>query len=566
MRYTSINYPDLDIILRTNAYSCFSRGALRKKCQAMGFYGQCHQSLFLRINRIALSRRVHIRSTHFFIWSIPVLGLVDCSFGLKSPQPIKAQLTTKCSGVESDLSSFSQIKYSDTYFIHKIVRKIQRLTKTLWDAILVLIRTSEVAIRFSPLLILTPAAIFTSSSNIFHFPLQNEKNKISCKDQEHKSKVCDAAWAYTLFTVQKLGPVFIKLAQWFATRRDIFPENVCNRLSLLHTSGHAHSFSHTQRKILEAFGEDYVTKRLVVNEYDVIGSGSVAQVYRATLEDSTSGEKRKVAIKVLHPNIHDRTERDLLLLQRIAKLLDLLPSDKIKMLSLSRAIQTFSSIIQRQVDLKVEGDNLEKFRVNFLTGLTSNCIPKVSFPKPIMATANCLVEDLVDDASPIMDLLLDNTEKGIQIRREIAAPLLRAFLKMVFVDNFVHCDLHPGNVLVRRSRSSSPTWYDQNHDNDKYQYTIIFLDAGIVSTLKASDQQNLRDLFKAVILNDGRLAGRLMVERARYEQCSQTLGGIESFSEGIADIVSEFHDRRKQGLTLGVVRIGTLLNRVLDLW
>ena len=34
-------------------------------------------------------------------------------------------------------------------------------------------------------------------------------------------------------------------------------------------------------------------------------------------------------------------------------------------------------------------------------------------------------------------------------RRQIADIGIAAFLKMLFVDNFVHGDLHPGNILVR---------------------------------------------------------------------------------------------------------------------
>jgi aarF domain-containing kinase len=56
-----------------------------------------------------------------------------------------------------------------------------------------------------------------------------------------------------------------------------------------------------------------------------------------------------------------------------------------------------------------------------------------------------------------------------------------------------------------------------------------------------------------------------MVERARYERCSQIEGGVDAFSAGIENIVAEFHDRRKGGLTFGTVRVGSLLNSVLDL-
>ena len=98
-----------------------------------------------------------------------------------------------------------------------------------------------------------------------------------------------------------------------------------------------------------------------------------------------------------------------------------------------------------------------------------------------------------------------------------------------------------------------------------HKRTIVFLDAGIANSLSPNDKRNLMDLFRAVIMNDGNRAGKLMVERAKYERCSQVPGGVDAFAEGVQDIVSEFHDRRKEGLTLGAVRIGSLLGRVLDL-
>ena len=95
------------------------------------------------------------------------------------------------------------------------------------------------------------------------------------------------------------------------------------------------------------------------------------------------------------------------------------------------------------------------------------------------------------------------------------------------------------NVLVRVAPSK---W------NPKVmKHTIIFLDAGIATSLEPNDKQNLKDLFKAVVINDGYVAGELMVERARYERCTSIPGGKHSFALGISNIVSEFHDRTKHG-------------------
>jgi aarF domain-containing kinase len=43
------------------------------------------------------------------------------------------------------------------------------------------------------------------------------------------------------------------------------------------------------------------------------------------------------------------------------------------------------------------------------------------------------------------------------------------------------------------------------------------------------------------------------------------VGRQNGFAKGIDELVGEFHDRRKEGLTLGAVRIGSLSSRVLEL-
>jgi predicted unusual protein kinase regulating ubiquinone biosynthesis (AarF/ABC1/UbiB family) len=72
---------------------------------------------------------------------------------------------------------------------------------------------------------------------------------------------------------------------------------------------------------------------------------------------------------------------------------------------------------------------------------------------------------------------------------------------MVFLNNLIHCDLHPGNILVTPSNK------------------LVFLDAGIAARLGEEDQRNLRDLFRAVVMNEGKEAGRMIVDRARRERC-----------------------------------------------
>ena len=400
---------------------------------------------------------------------------------------------------------------------------------------------------FSPLVVLAPAAAIVSYADSIWKRLLGHTNKNLQHDSSFASNI---AWSYTLFTLQHLGPAFVKLGQWAATRRDLFPVSFCIRLSQLHSSTQTHSFSHTKKALVEAFGEDYESRGLVLKESDIIlGSGSAAQVYKATLKSATS--EKPVAVKVLHPSIGLKVERDLSLMQYIANFIDTcIPLQSVKMLSLPRAVTNFADIMRRQVDLRVERDNLESFRDNFKSS------PAVYFPEPLWVSEQVLVEDYIGDgAKPISHYLEDDSVNGLKERRALAGTFVRSALKMVFTDNFVHSDLHPGNVFVREEKS----------EQNETKYVITFLDAGIATTLKPNDRKNLHDLFKAVVFNDGYTAGTLMIERARFERCSSIPGGKEKFASGVQDIVSEIHDKRKEGLTLGAVSIGALLAKVLDL-
>lgn len=299
-------------------------------------------------------------------------------------------------------------------FFHRLLwKRLKEWWQHVYNAFLVAARSSEIALRLSPVTFLMPLCLIT-----------------------HSNSLSDFTWRYTISAVQAMGPVAIKFCQWVATRRDIFPPQLCDRLAILHDRGFPHSWPHTHQVLVEAFGENYEANGLHIDKDDptaVIGCGSAAQVYRATLRtanpDNTSSSRR-VAVKVLHPEFALAVERDLGLLQTIAEWLHSLPSDAIRMLNLPKATQNFGDILRLQADLTKEAENLKQFRKNF-----HNHNSTIDFPQPVpqWSHPNVLVEDYVPEARPIASFLHDSTPEGEAIRKELAGPLLRAFLKMVFV-------------------------------------------------------------------------------------------------------------------------------------
>jgi aarF domain-containing kinase len=106
-----------------------------------------------------------------------------------------------------------------------------------------------------------------------------------------------AVWWYNHFVAQmdRAGPTFIKvrniahlfgiqliviygqLAQWAASRTDLFPTLLCERMGKMHSQGRPHSLAHTKRVIERVFQRPFDD---VFEEFDEtpIGSGAIAQV------------------------------------------------------------------------------------------------------------------------------------------------------------------------------------------------------------------------------------------------------------------------------------------------
>lgn len=73
------------------------------------------------------------------------------------------------------------------------------------------------------------------------------------------------------------GPTFIKLAQWAGSRRDLFPDELCDMFGRLHSNGKPHSLRYTKRVLEKAFNKPFAE---IFEEFDEkpMGIGAIAQV------------------------------------------------------------------------------------------------------------------------------------------------------------------------------------------------------------------------------------------------------------------------------------------------
>lgn len=428
---------------------------------------------------------------------------------------------------------------------------------------------------------------------------------------------------YLRWSAELAGPSFIKLAQWAASRTDIFPHELCEELSHLHSNAKAHSFHQTKKILSASFGMPFED---IFDEFDKkpVGVGAIAQVHLAKLSEKAIqkakeekdlhvqlslklaapehvqfwqnvivtqlatlfSSKQKVAIKVLHPHVEVKVNRDLAIMRFFANMIDLIPS--MEWLSLPQEVEQFSILMRLQLDLRIESLNLAKFRHNFRDRLD------IHFPKPYLnfSSKQVLVEEYIK-AIPMSRMLSLKDNFGKNVLKEISDKGLDAFLQMLLLDNFVHADLHPGNMLVRfyknelfkhekeykivKSSNEQETnriteellalgdddqaWYEKLEHLYEHGYhaEVCFLDVGLVTELNQTDRVNFIDLFKALSEFDGYTAGELMVERSRTPE---TVINKEIFALKVEKLV----DRMKQRtFTLGSVSIGDLLDQVLGM-
>lgn len=349
---------------------------------------------------------------------------------------------------------------------------------------------------------------------------------------------CPAAVVYEEVhdLIVKMGPSYIKLGQWLASRPDIFPPDLCRALSKLFDSAPPHSWAHTEAALREAD----VLRHFSSIETVPLNSGSVAQIHRAVLREDVDGipAGTAMAVKVMHPHIRDLIAADVFAVRQIIRVVETLVPSAVYFDG-RKAISEFSSLIQSQLDLVRECDNLQQFRYNFRDFVG------VAFPQPApsITTRDVLVETF-EDGLPLQNFHCSANNSDIA---EIGCSM---FLKMLFEDNFVHSDLHPGNILVRQR--PAPTGGAMSRE-------LVVLDPGLVTRLSSRERDNFISLFAAVACGDGELGAALMLDRLPDSACPNR----EKFQQDMKRIFDSVGPGTP-GFRLSDIELGSVLGQILN--
>lgn len=342
-----------------------------------------------------------------------------------------------------------------------------------------------------------------------------------------------------------------KWSQWASVRWDLLPATLCMLLGQLQASAPTHAYEHTLKELESAGirvhrpeaekahgvpvsrpigtpGEAAITLDLI--ESLPRASGSIAQVHFATHEG------KSVVVKVRHPNVEKDMLQDFWLMRNAATVIhDWVPG--LRWLNAPATVSQFEAAMSGQCDLSQEATNLDKFNTNF-----ERKAAWTSFPKAIYGTPAVLIESFEEGVlmSDFVRSWRENPPLPEESRAEAHFVIQRgedAYLQMLLVDNFMHADLHPGNILFRKS---GPAGKPQ----------IIIIDAGMAAYLTPSERTNFIGMLQALGDGDGSALAERILCFSQRNHCRES---TTAFTADVKTLCAERCKGYGTGLDVGEV-------------
>ncbi len=270
--------------------------------------------------------------------------------------------------------------------------------------------------------------------------------------------------------LEELGPTFIKVGQVLSTRPDILPDEYIEELLKLQDRIPPVPFSEVARAIERELGKPWNKLFREINRKPV-AAASIAQVHRAVTLSGT-----EVVIKVQRPGIEETIATDISILRYLAGLLERRvpesrPYDPVGV------ADEISTIIQKELNFKLEASFTEKFRENFADD------PRVVVPGVYwdLSARRVLTLDRIRGVK--VNNVAELDARGID-RAKVARVLIDVFFKEVFELGLFHGDLHAGNIFVMGDEK------------------VALVDFGIVGRVDRKMQRDLADILINLIRED----------------------------------------------------------------
>jgi ubiquinone biosynthesis protein len=270
----------------------------------------------------------------------------------------------------------------------------------------------------------------------------------------------------------QLGPSYVKLGQFMATRADVIGAELAGDLAHLQDRLPPFSMALARATIERELGgklEDHY-----VEFGPPVAAASIAQVHKAVVVEN--GERRTVAVKILRPDVEKRFQRDLDSYAFAAGLVDRWypPARRLKPLAV---VENLKRTTELEMDLRLEAAAISEMADN-IAGDVGLRVPKIDWKR---TQKRVLTLEWID-GTPIADRA-SLVVQGFDTKA-LGLTVLRSFLSHAMRDGFFHADMHPGNLFVDA------------------QGTVVAVDFGIMGRLGTRERRFLAEILHGLITRD----------------------------------------------------------------
>jgi len=321
----------------------------------------------------------------------------------------------------------------------------------------------------------------------------------------------------TLFAngLLRLGPLYIKIGQILSCRKELLPTEWTAPMETLQDRVPAKSGREALDLAVEAFGGDDAKFQATFTDFgDVpIAAASLGQVHLARLREEPDV---MVALKVQRSRLKDIYDKDLALMNKIAKAVDVFSEfagtvgevGGVKT-SWQGIFKDAETILYREINYNDEADNAIRFAKDFgigLGGTAIECTSEGLDGKRLPSAAGWMrtpyvYKDLSTEKILVMEYVpsikISNADElrdaGVSLsdKEELAENLARAYLRQFCVNKFFSTDPHPGNLGVEVT---------QNNDDGKAPTSrLVFYDFGQACSLKDNQAGGVLDVIEGIV-------------------------------------------------------------------
>jgi ubiquinone biosynthesis protein len=327
----------------------------------------------------------------------------------------------------------------------------------------------------------------------------------------------------------RLGPNYVKLGQFLATRPDVIGIAAARDLESLQDKMPPFADAIARKSISDAFGQN--ADELYPVFGPAVAAASVAQVHKASLEQ---GGGNAVAVKILRPQVRERFARDLDVMHFVARQAErFLPAAR--RLKPVVVVDTLARSVAMEMDLRLEAAALSEFAENTREDKDFR-VPAVHWQ---LSARDVLTTEWID-AVPLSDLAA--VEAAGVDRKALAKTIIQSFLKHAMRDGFFHADMHQGNLFV---------------DSEN---RLVAVDCGIMGRIGMKERRFLAEILFGFITRNYHRVAEVHFE-AGYVPPHHS---VEDFAQAIRAVGEPIHSKTADQISMA--KLLTLLFEITSLF